>query len=157
MDRCRETAFCLTLWYAFLTVLVSVLAIVLTDLDAPTALLAAANVALLFALVLMARAARLTDINITRGQFWRTLPPQERPRGAAGAQLARRALQDTWFAFAKSAAAVAIALSSLAFASNSAGEAAWAKAARAHDMTQMAAKNSNSGTTYRPARLLPTN
>lgn len=156
MDRCRETAFCLTLWYAFLTVLVSVLAIVLYDLDAPTALLAAANVALLFALVLMARAGRLTETNITRGQFWRVLPINARPRGEAGARAAHRALQDTWFKFAKGAAAVAIALSSLAFASNGVAQAAWAKAVRAHGMTQ-AASHSSPATSYRSVRLPPTN
>ena len=61
MERCRETAFCLTLWYAVLTVIVAVLAIALHDLDRSASLLAAANVALMFALVLMARAGRLTD------------------------------------------------------------------------------------------------
>ena len=156
MERCRETAFCLTLWYAFLTVLVGVLAIALYDLAIPTALLAAANVALLFALVLMARAGRLTEINITRGQFWRTLPPKERPRGKAGAQIAQRALQDIWLKFAKGAAAVAIALSGLAFATNGVGETAWAKAVRAHGMKQTA-PYSDSAATYRSARLLPTN
>jgi hypothetical protein len=79
MDSFRETAFCLTLWYALLTLLVAVLAIALYDLDALTALLAAATVALLFALVLMARAARLTEHTVTRGQFWRTVPPRNRP------------------------------------------------------------------------------
>jgi hypothetical protein len=68
MERCRETAFCLTLWYAALTVIVAVLAIVLHDLDRSASLLAAANVALMFALVLMARAGRLTDVNVARGQ-----------------------------------------------------------------------------------------
>jgi hypothetical protein len=156
MDSSRETAFCLTLWYAVLTVIVAVLCIALYDLDAPTALLAAANVALLFALVLMARAERLTEMNITRGQFWRTLPPKERPRGEAGARVAYRALQDTWFKFAKGAAVVAIALSGLAFASNGAGQAASATAVRAHGMTQ-ATPHSDSATTYRAGRLLPTN
>ena len=56
MEPFRETAFCLTLWHAFLTLLVAVLVIALGGLDAPTALLAAANIALLFALALMARA-----------------------------------------------------------------------------------------------------
>ena len=84
MDSFRETAFCLTLWYALLTLLVAVLAIALYDLDALTALLAAATVALLFALVLMARAARLTEHNVTRGQFWRTVPSRKRPARRSG-------------------------------------------------------------------------
>ena len=83
MERCRETAFCLTLWYAVLTVIVAVLAIALHDLERSASLLVAANVALMFALVLMARAGRLTDVNVVRGQFWRTLPASERPRGEA--------------------------------------------------------------------------
>src|ERR1044072_983459 len=119
MEPFRETAFCLTLWHAFLTLIVAVLAIALSDLDAPTALLAAANVALLFAVALMARAGRLTETNITRGQYWRTLPKQKRPAGQGGARLARRALQDTWLTFARGAAMIAIVLAGLAYASNS--------------------------------------
>lgn len=156
MERYRETAFCLTLWYAFLTVLVGVLVIALYDLAIPTALLAAANVALLFALVLMARAGRLTEINITRGQFWHTLPVKERPRGEGGARIARRALRDAWLSFAKGGAAVAIVLSTLAYISNGVSEVAWTEAVRAQGMMQ-AANNSGAAAAYRPARLLPTN
>ena len=93
-----------------MTLLVTVLAIALNDLDAPAALLAAATVALLFALVLMARAGRLTERNVTRGQFWRTVPPRKRPAGEAGARLAHRVLQETWLRFAKGAAVIAIVL-----------------------------------------------
>lgn len=118
MERCRETAFCLTLWYAVLTSIVAVLAIALSDLDLATALLAAANVALLFALILMLRAGRLTEANVTDGQFWHTLPVKERPRGEGGARIARRALRDAWLSFAKGGAAVAIVLSTLAYISN---------------------------------------
>jgi hypothetical protein len=114
MERCRETAFCLTLWYAVLTVIVAVLAIVLHDLDRSASLLAAANVALMFALVLMARAGRLTDVNVARGQFWRTLPASERPRGEAGRRMARTALELTWLQFAKGTAAIAIVLCAFA-------------------------------------------
>jgi hypothetical protein len=153
MERCRETAFCLTLWYAVLTVIVGVLAIALHDLDRPAALLVAANVALLFALVLMARAGRLTDINILRGQFWRTLPPRERPRGEAGVRIARRALHETWLKFAKGAAVVAIMLSSLAFVSNGVEQ---AKAARAQGIAR-APSQSDFAPAYRAVRLLPTN
>jgi hypothetical protein len=117
MERCRETAFCLTLWYAVLTVIVAVLAIALHDLDRSASLLAAANVALMFALVLMARAGRLTEVNVARGQFWRTLPARERPRGEAGLRMARTALELTWLQFAKGAAALAIVLCTLAHAS----------------------------------------
>jgi hypothetical protein len=153
MDSCRETAFCLTLWYAFLTLLAAVLLIVLNDLDAPTALLAAANVALLFALVLMARAGRLTERSVVRGQFWRTLPERQRPAGEAGVRLARRALQETWLTFAKGAAVVAVALASLAYVSNWVSPAAWADAVRT-PVAQSAPGNTSG---YRSARLLPMN
>ena len=150
MDSFRETAFCLTLWHALLTVLVSVLAIALNDLGAPAALLAAATVALLFALVLMARAARLTERNVTRGQFWRTVPPRNRPPGEAGARLAHRVLQETWLTFAKGAAMVAIVLASLAPVGSGAGPSARAKAPAQPAVT-------DSATVYRSARLLPAN
>ena len=89
MERCRETAFCLALWYAVLTVIIAVL----LDGDQPISafgvpFLVAANVALLFALVLIAWAGRLTDSNVVRGQLWRILPPTMRPRGEAGARIA---------------------------------------------------------------------
>ena len=144
MEPFRETAFCLTLWHAFLTLIVAVLAIALSDLDVPTALLAAANVALLFALALMARAGRLTETNITRGQYWRALPKQKRPAGQGGARLAHRALQDTWLTFARGAAMIAIVLAGLAYASNSTRAVRTAQAAVADN------------TAYRSAHLLPT-
>lgn len=156
MDTFRDTAFYLTLWHAFLAGLCTVLLIVLNDLDPATAFLIAANIALLFALTLMARAGRLNVRRITHGMFWRTLPPAKRPAGEAGLRLACRALGETWLQFAKGAAVAAIALSSLAWASNGAGQAAWAKAVRAHGMAQ-AGSHSNSVTAYRAGRLLPTN
>ena len=155
MDSFRETAFCLTLWHAFLTLLVAVLVIALGDLDAPTALLAAANIALLFALALMARAGWSTEANITRGQYWRTLPKQKRPAGEAGARLAHRALQETLLGFAKGATLIAVALASLAYLSNSTSPSAWAKAVQAPASAEAAATNHWTG--YRSARLLPTN
>lgn len=139
MESCRETAFCLTVWYAFLTALVAVLVIVLKDLDGPTALLAAANIALLFALTLMARAGQLTERSVTRGQFWRALPPRQRPAGEAGLRLARRALEETWLTFAKAAAMIAILLSGFAYASNGVTAGAWANAARKPAVAQMQA------------------
>ena len=155
MDSFRETAFCLTLWQGLLTLLVTVLAIALNDLHAPAALLVAATVALLFALVLMARAGRLTERNVTRGQFWRTVPPRNRPPGEAGARLASRVLRETWLRFAKAAAMVAIVLASLAYVSKDSAPSAWAKAARAPAQTEAAATGNWTG--YRSARLLPTN
>jgi hypothetical protein len=155
MEPFRETAFCLTLWHAFLTVLVAVLVIALSGLDTPTALLAAANIALLFAFALMARAGRSTEANITRGQYWRTLPKQKRPAGEGGARLAHRALQETLLGFAKGAALIAVALAGLAYLSNSTSASGWAKAVRATASAEAAANNHWTG--YRSARLLPTN
>ena len=156
MDGFRETAFYLTAWHAFLATLVAVLFIVLQDFEPATALLIAANITLLFSLVLMVRAGHLTDRRITRGNFWRTLPLAKRPPGEAGLRMARQALQETWLHFAKGAAAVAIILSGLAYASNSADATAWAKAARTSGLTQMdASKVAWSG--YRPGVAQPMN
>ena len=153
MERCRETAFCLTLWYVILTVIVAVLAIALHDLGLSASLLVAANIALLFALVLTARAGRLTDSNVVRGQFWRTLSLRERPPGEAGARIARRALHETWLKFAKGAAAVAVVLSSVALVSNGADQ---TKAARAQGIA-LSPSQFSPEPTYRVVRLLPMN
>jgi len=117
-------------------------------------LLIAANVALLFALVLMAAVSRFTR-HITRGQFWRTLPAGKRPVSEAGLAMARRALHDTWLTFAKGGAAAAIVLSGLAYASNGVSASAFAKALRASTVAQ--AQSDKHWTGYRSARLLPTN
>ena len=70
--RYRATAFYLTVWYAFLATLGAVLLIALNDVEPATAFLIAANLALLFALALMAR-RRPPDQRASRaGQFWRT-------------------------------------------------------------------------------------
>jgi len=123
MADLRKTAFYLTLWYAVLTAIVSVLLIALHDLGLATSLLAAATLTLLFALVLMARAGRLTETGIRRSQFWRTLSPQKRSESGHAPKLACRALTDIWLRFAKSASAIAIALALLAYASNGANRA----------------------------------
>jgi len=118
MDKLRETAVGLTVWYAFLAVLTGLLLIVLNDLSAPRALLAAANIALLFALGLIVKSRRLSEHSVARGQFWRALPPRERPRGEPGRRMARSVLELTWLTFAKGAAAIAIVLCALAYASH---------------------------------------
>jgi hypothetical protein len=131
MDDFRTTAFCLTLWYAVLTVIVSVLLIALRDLGLASALMAAATFSLLFALVLIARAGRLSEKKIARTQFWRTLPPLKRPPGEAGLRIACRVLEETWLRFAKAAAAVAIVMCVLASASQEVSFAASTKTAKA--------------------------
>jgi hypothetical protein len=130
MDNFRETAFSLTAWYAFLAFLGALLLIVLNDIETPAAFLIAANVALLFALGLIAKARGLSERSITRGEFWRALPARERPRGETGWRMAHSALEQTWLKFAKGAAAVAIVLCGLAYASHGTNAAAWAQALR---------------------------
>ncbi len=69
-----------------------------------------ANIALVFAVYMMLRAACLSDDGIERTEAWRILQPQERPAGDAGRRLARDELQDVLLRFAKVAAGVAIIL-----------------------------------------------
>ena len=152
MDDFRNTAFYLTLWYALLTAIVSVLLIALHDLALASALLAAATLALLFALILMARAGRLSEKQITRSQFWRTLAPQKRPAGEAGLRMACRVLEETWLRFAKSAAAAAIVMGVLAYASQDVSFASRTRSAKAE-----AAPGSTLVSAYRNGRVLPMN
>jgi hypothetical protein len=69
-----------------------------------------ANVALVFALGLVLRAACLRDDRIERTEAWRALQPQERPVGDAGRRSARDDLQELLLRFAHGAAGVAIVL-----------------------------------------------
>ena len=119
MDTFRATAFYLALWYAVLAALGAVLLIALNDVAPATGFLIAANVALLFALVLMAAVGRFTDGTSRAGSSGAPCRPQKRPvPGKPACSMARRALHDTWLGFAKGAAAVAIVLSGFAYASN---------------------------------------
>jgi len=118
MDDFRDTAIGLTFWYAFLAVLGGILLIVLNDLAPPAAFLAAADIALLFALGLILKTRRLNERSLVRGEFWRALPVRERPRGENGRRVARSTLEQTWLRFAKGAAALAIVLCGLAYASH---------------------------------------
>lgn len=118
MDNVKETAIGLTFWYAFLAILLGVLLIVLNDLEPPAAFLAAADIALLFALALIVKSRRLSEHTIVREEFWHALPPRERPRGESGRRVAHFMLEQTWLNFAKGAAALAIVLCGLAYASH---------------------------------------
>ncbi len=118
MDNFRETAFGLTLWYAVLASLVGVLLIVLNDLQPPVAFLAGANIALLFALALILKTRGLSEDNISRGAFWRTVAQRDRPRGAGGLRMARATLERILLSFARGAAVVAIVFCALALASH---------------------------------------
>jgi hypothetical protein len=129
MDEIRTTAFALTIFHAFLAALSTTLLIILHDFDAETSFLIAANCALLFSLLLMARANRLTDEQIVRGTFWRTVPVKCRPAGVSGRKIARSILEETWLRFAKGAAVAAIVLCGLAYASHTPDSLSYAKAA----------------------------
>ena len=131
MDRFRDTALGLSLWYAFLALLGGLLLIILNHLDVRASLLAGANIALLFALALIVKSRRLSEQSIVGGEFWRALPPPERPRSEVGRRMARSALEITWLRFARGAALFAIMLCALAFTSNHTSTAAWAQALHA--------------------------
>jgi hypothetical protein len=120
MQSFRDSAFYLMVWQSFLAVLAAVLLIVLNDLEPATALLIAANFALIYAVVLVIRANRLDERAVVRTACWRTVPPRRRPPGEVGPRLARAALEEVWLRFAKGAAAVAIVLCTLAYASHEA-------------------------------------
>ena len=94
MDTFRATAFYLAVRYAVLAALGAVLLIALNDVEPATGFLIAANIALLFALALMAAVGHLTN-RVTRGPFWRILPAEQRPISDVGLRMARRALHDT--------------------------------------------------------------
>jgi hypothetical protein len=81
-----------------------------------------ANVALLFAIALLLRVACLTVEDVDRTEAWRILKPEERPVGEDGRRLAHDDLCEVLLRFAKTAAAIAIALycSSLAMSLNKA-------------------------------------
>ena len=78
------------------------------------ALLAAGNIALVFSLVLMACATRLTEDRIARSEAWRLLPPAERPFGLGGRRWAYNRLKEQMLRFAKGGSVVAIMSSALA-------------------------------------------
>ena len=70
-----------------------------------------AGVALAYAVVVMARAARLTDERVTRTEPWEVLPLAERPCGPAGRAQACRSLKELRLRYAKAAALVSAILS----------------------------------------------
>jgi hypothetical protein len=129
MDDIRTTAFALTIFHAILATLSATILIVLHDFAAEISFLIAANFALLFSLILIARARLLTDERMIRGSLWRTVPAKCRPAGEAGVRMARSVLEETWLRFAKGAAAVAIVLCALAYFNHAPDSLALAKAA----------------------------
>jgi hypothetical protein len=129
MDSFRDSAFYLMVWQSFLAVLAAILLIALNDIEPATALLIAANFALIFSVVLVIRASLLDERQVVRTSCWHTVPARRRPPGEAGPRLARAALAEMWLRFAKGAAAVAIVLCALAYASHDSTASASAGAA----------------------------
>jgi hypothetical protein len=129
MDEFRTTAFALTGFHAFLATIFAFIQIVLHDFAPEISFLLAANFALLFSLLLIARISFLTDARIVRGTFWRTVPARHRPAGEAGVRIARTVLEETWLRFAKGAAAAAIIMCGLAYLNHRPESLALAKAA----------------------------
>ncbi len=125
MDTFRDTAFALSIWYAFLATLAAVLLVSVNDVDASTACLAGANVALIFALVLIARVRSLQNGALAQA-FWRALPAHARPRGEAAQRIAQRTLAETWLRFARGAAVVTMLFCALAYATHGPGSPAHA-------------------------------
>jgi hypothetical protein len=74
------------------------------------ALVIGADIALVFAIGLVLRAACLSDDRIERQEAWRILHAHERPAGDAGRRSARDDLQVVLLRFAKGASGVAIVL-----------------------------------------------
>jgi hypothetical protein len=73
-----------------------------------------ATLALMHAVILMLRAARLTDETIARTEPWMALAVNERPAGDHARRMACRHLEETMLHFAKNSAALSIGLSALA-------------------------------------------
>jgi hypothetical protein len=126
MDTFRATAFGLSIWYAFLATLAAVLLVSLNDVDASTACLAGATVALIFALVLIAKVRSLSE-GAALQALWRALPAHARPRGEAGQRMARKTMAETWLRFARGAAVIAMVFCGLAYATHGPGSFALAE------------------------------
>lgn len=125
MDTFRSTAFGLSIWYAFLATLAAALLVSLNDVEASTAFLVGANVALIFALVLIAKVRSLSDGAVVQA-LWRSLPAHARPHGEAGQRMAQSTLAETWLRFARGAAVIAMVCCALAYASHGPGSSAQA-------------------------------
>ena len=69
-----------------------------------------ATFALIFSIVLVFRAGRLTEERIVRTEPWRVLEPNDRPGGPFGRGWARDTLEELLLRWAKSAAGTAVAL-----------------------------------------------
>jgi hypothetical protein len=111
----RERAFYLLLWRAILATIIAIVMMATRSVTLGTALLIGANVALLFAVGLVAWKSLLDVNRIAQTEAWRSLQPEERPAGEAGRRWAFNCLEELTLRFAKVSSAVAIALAGTAF------------------------------------------
>src|SRR5439155_748285 len=81
-------------WQAWLVGLVALVLVVARRSAFGTALLIAANMALIFAVALSIYAGWLTEERISRTEAWRATTPSERPAGFAGLRWARNYLEE---------------------------------------------------------------
>src|ERR1051325_7984553 len=156
MQTFRDTAFYLMVWQTFLTVLATVLFIVLNDIEPASALLMAANLALVCSLVLVIRASRLDEQRVVRTERGCAVPARPRPPGEVARRLARIALEETWLRFAKGGAAAAIVLCTLAYMSHGVAGSAWSQALRQQKAITLVAGKAMVHSAYARSRL-PTN
>lgn len=119
MNSFNENAFYLLVWRTILVTLIGVILLLTHPLELGMALLAAGNISLLFSIVLITCAARLTEDRIAHSDAWRLLPPTERPFGPGGRRWACNRLREQMLRFAKGGSIVAIisSVSSLMLAS----------------------------------------
>lgn len=109
-----EKAFYLLVWRAILAALIAVVLMATRSFELTAALLIGANIALLFALSLIAWKSQLDEAHIARTEAWRALRPGERPAGQGGRRWALNYLEELTLRFAKGSSAIAIALAGTA-------------------------------------------
>lgn len=110
MIPCARYAFFTLARDASFVALAGVLMMVAFSFEPPLAFKIGATVALLFALLLLARSYFMTEERFLRSEVWRALTPDERPAGEHGRALAQAEMRHLMLRFARAAAAAAIVL-----------------------------------------------
>lgn len=111
MESFQQNAFYLLVWRALATTLVAIVLMATRSFDLRVALLIGADVALLFALMLIVSLECLTDERIVWTEAWRMLKLEQQPAGVAGRRCARDILREVTGRFATGAAVIAAVLS----------------------------------------------
>lgn len=110
MDRFAQFAFSMLARDAGFVALAATMMMVGFSYNPPLALHIGGQIALIFCLFLMHRAATLSEQTLVRSEAWRALPPHERPRGEPGIAVAHACLRDDILRFAKGASGIACLL-----------------------------------------------